>query len=259
MARVVDIESIGSYFQSLDDPRHAKNRKHRLVDVTVIAMCGVLCGCGGPTAIHRVGGQPPRLKVINHGPLPSSDGSLRRVLLLGYVAAVVLHVGEQLLHGTALPHAVAEDQDAVGTRTCPLRLTATSARSSSVRACSPLGLIAISSAKPWTPSTLGAARSTAHFSALVATVPVGVTTPLATVAPILAAVCLAVGTAVISLRRAGAYSNSFLRFFRRRPLEGDKTYRELQWCESSRGVGNCRASHGSSSHAAHRTCCVGRT
>jgi predicted transposase YbfD/YdcC len=49
----VNVEAIGSYFQSLSDPRHTKNRKHQLVDVIVIAVCGIICGCDGPTAIHR--------------------------------------------------------------------------------------------------------------------------------------------------------------------------------------------------------------
>ena len=49
----VNIESIGSYFESLSDPRHTRNRKHLLVDIVVIAVCGIVCGCDGPTAIHR--------------------------------------------------------------------------------------------------------------------------------------------------------------------------------------------------------------
>jgi predicted transposase YbfD/YdcC len=49
----VNVEAIGSYFQSLSDPRHARNRKHLLIDVVVIAVCGMVCGCDGPTAIHR--------------------------------------------------------------------------------------------------------------------------------------------------------------------------------------------------------------
>ena len=52
-ARWVNVEAIGSYFESLSDPRHTRNRKHLLVDVVVIAVCGMLCGCDGPTAIHR--------------------------------------------------------------------------------------------------------------------------------------------------------------------------------------------------------------
>jgi predicted transposase YbfD/YdcC len=52
-ARWVDVEAIGSYFESLSDPRHTRNRKHLLVDIVVIAVCGMVCGCDGPTAIHR--------------------------------------------------------------------------------------------------------------------------------------------------------------------------------------------------------------
>jgi predicted transposase YbfD/YdcC len=49
----VNVESIGSYFESLSDPRHTRNRKHLLVDIVVIAVCGMVCGCDGPTAVHR--------------------------------------------------------------------------------------------------------------------------------------------------------------------------------------------------------------
>jgi predicted transposase YbfD/YdcC len=51
--RVASIESIASYFESLSDPRHTRNRKHLLIDIVVIAVCGLVCGCDGPTAIHR--------------------------------------------------------------------------------------------------------------------------------------------------------------------------------------------------------------
>ena len=50
---LVNIETIGSYFESLSDPRHTRNRKHLLVDIVVIAVCGILCGSDGLTAIHR--------------------------------------------------------------------------------------------------------------------------------------------------------------------------------------------------------------
>jgi predicted transposase YbfD/YdcC len=53
VAKLVDVGSIGSYFESLGDPRHTRNRKHLLVDIAVIAVCGIICGCDGPTAIHR--------------------------------------------------------------------------------------------------------------------------------------------------------------------------------------------------------------
>jgi len=53
MAKFVDVGSIGSYFESLSDPRHTRHRKHLMTDIAVIAVCGILCGCDGPTAIHR--------------------------------------------------------------------------------------------------------------------------------------------------------------------------------------------------------------
>lgn len=53
MTKLVDVGSIGCYFESLSDPRHTRNRKHLLVDIAVIAVCGILCGNDGPTAIHR--------------------------------------------------------------------------------------------------------------------------------------------------------------------------------------------------------------
>jgi predicted transposase YbfD/YdcC len=51
--RVANVESIACYFESLSDPRHTRNRKHRLIDIVVIAVCGLVCGSDGPTAIHR--------------------------------------------------------------------------------------------------------------------------------------------------------------------------------------------------------------
>ena len=51
--RVANVELIASSFESLSDPRHTRNRKHLLGDIVVIAVCGLVCGCDGPTAIHR--------------------------------------------------------------------------------------------------------------------------------------------------------------------------------------------------------------
>jgi len=53
MAKLVDVGTIGCYFESLSDPRHYRNRKHLLVDILVIAVAAIVCGCDGPTAIHR--------------------------------------------------------------------------------------------------------------------------------------------------------------------------------------------------------------
>jgi predicted transposase YbfD/YdcC len=51
--KLVNVESIASYFQSLSDPRHTRNRKHLLLDVVVISVCAMVSGSDGPTAIHR--------------------------------------------------------------------------------------------------------------------------------------------------------------------------------------------------------------
>jgi len=80
----VNVESIGSYFESLSDPRHTRNRKHLLVDVVVIAVCGMLCGCDGPTAIHRWAAN--RVDWLRHflalrNGIPSRD-CIRRLLMV---------------------------------------------------------------------------------------------------------------------------------------------------------------------------------
>lgn len=83
MAKLVDVESVGSYFESLTDPRHTRNRKHLLGDVIIIAICGILCNCDGPTAIHRWAvNQANWLREILELPngIPSRD-CIRRVLM----------------------------------------------------------------------------------------------------------------------------------------------------------------------------------
>ena len=49
----VSFDSIVRHFESLPDPRHTRNRLHLLGDVLVIAVCGVIVGCTGPTSIAR--------------------------------------------------------------------------------------------------------------------------------------------------------------------------------------------------------------
>jgi predicted transposase YbfD/YdcC len=81
--RVANVESIGSYFESLSDPRHPRNRKHRLIDIVVIAVCGLVCGCDGPTAIHRWAANR-REWLDGFLPLPNglpSRDCIRRVLI----------------------------------------------------------------------------------------------------------------------------------------------------------------------------------
>lgn len=49
----VRLRSIVKHFESLPDPRHQRNRRHLLVEVITIAVCGVIVGCSGPTAMAR--------------------------------------------------------------------------------------------------------------------------------------------------------------------------------------------------------------
>jgi predicted transposase YbfD/YdcC len=83
VAKLVDVGTLGSYFESLSDPRHTRNRKHLLVDIAVIAVCGILCGGDGPTAIprwarHRASWLAQHL-ALPHG-IPSRD-CIRRLLM----------------------------------------------------------------------------------------------------------------------------------------------------------------------------------
>ena len=83
VAKLVDVGSIASYFETLDDPRHTLNRKHRLVDVIVIAVAATLCGCDGPTAIHRWA-TCQKDWLAQYLPLPNgipSRDCIRRILL----------------------------------------------------------------------------------------------------------------------------------------------------------------------------------
>lgn len=82
-AQWVNVESIGSYFQSLSDPRHRRNRKHLLVDIVVIAVCALVCGSDGPTAIHRWAAERHewlRLFLALPNGIPSRD-CIRRLLV----------------------------------------------------------------------------------------------------------------------------------------------------------------------------------
>ena len=49
----VTFDSVVKHFESLSDPRQTRNRRHLLTDIVVIAVCGVIVGCEGPTAIIR--------------------------------------------------------------------------------------------------------------------------------------------------------------------------------------------------------------
>jgi predicted transposase YbfD/YdcC len=74
--------AIGEHFAELPDPRHSKNRKHELLDILVIALCGVICGGKGCTEIaefgQRKGAWLRRFLRLEHG-IPSHD-TFSRVL-----------------------------------------------------------------------------------------------------------------------------------------------------------------------------------
>ena len=46
-----DVVSILEFFEELEDPRCSVNQKHRLGDLIVICICGVIAGADGPKAI----------------------------------------------------------------------------------------------------------------------------------------------------------------------------------------------------------------
>ena len=78
----VRISSIVKHFEALPDPRHTRNRLHLLTDVITIAVCGVIVGCSGPSAIERWAKAREdwlkELLVLPNG-IPSRD-CIRRVL-----------------------------------------------------------------------------------------------------------------------------------------------------------------------------------
>ena len=53
LSSTFSLSGIVKHFESLPDPRHTRNRRHLLVDVIVVAVCGVIVGCQGPTSIER--------------------------------------------------------------------------------------------------------------------------------------------------------------------------------------------------------------
>ena len=78
----VRLSSIVKHFESLPDPRYERNRRHLLVDVMTLAVCGVIVGCSGPSAIERWAKAKKdwlkQLLALPNG-IPSRDG-IRRVL-----------------------------------------------------------------------------------------------------------------------------------------------------------------------------------
>ena len=50
---VREVQGIARHFENMEDPRSSVNQLHRLVDIIVIAVLGVLAGADGPLAIER--------------------------------------------------------------------------------------------------------------------------------------------------------------------------------------------------------------
>jgi predicted transposase YbfD/YdcC len=110
MAKLVDVGAVASYFESLSDPRHLRNRKHLLVDITVIAVCAILCGCDGPTAVHRWA-KERHIWLAQHLRLPNgipSRDCIRRLLIALKPAAFQRcfqeWIGHAIVDDTAEPH-----------------------------------------------------------------------------------------------------------------------------------------------------------
>jgi len=82
VAVTVRLSSIVKHFESLPDPRHKRNRRHLLVDAITIAVCGVIVGGSGPTAIARWARAKKdwlrEVLALPHG-IPSRD-CIRRIL-----------------------------------------------------------------------------------------------------------------------------------------------------------------------------------
>lgn len=78
------LRSVIRHFESLPDHRHPRNRRHLLVDVIILSVCGVIVGCSGPTAIAQWAQAKAdwlkQLLELPHG-IPSRD-CIRRVLSL---------------------------------------------------------------------------------------------------------------------------------------------------------------------------------
>ena len=84
MSRVnaAEVRGIISHFQDVADPRSSINRRHELVDVIVISICGVIAGADGPVAIEQWAetqqGWLKKYLKLPHG-IPSHD-TIGRVL-----------------------------------------------------------------------------------------------------------------------------------------------------------------------------------
>src|SRR5256884_9888399 len=71
-----DVLDLGSHFGSLKDPRVERTKRHKLLDIIIIAICGTICGADGWVEIEEFGKQKEAwLKTILELPngIPSHD------------------------------------------------------------------------------------------------------------------------------------------------------------------------------------------
>ena len=47
--------SIGEHFATLDDPRIDRTKRHKLLDIVIIAICAVICGADGWVGVEEFG------------------------------------------------------------------------------------------------------------------------------------------------------------------------------------------------------------
>ena len=71
-----NVQDLGSHFATLKDPRVERTKKHKLLDIIIIAICGTICGADGWVEIEEFGKQKEVwLKTILELPngIPSHD------------------------------------------------------------------------------------------------------------------------------------------------------------------------------------------
>ena len=52
-----NVLDLGSHFASLKDPRVERTKRHKLLDIIIIAICGTICGADGWVEIEEFGKQ----------------------------------------------------------------------------------------------------------------------------------------------------------------------------------------------------------
>lgn len=50
-----DLRDLESLFAQVEDPRRDRTKRHRLRDIIILAICGILCGAEGWVAIEEFG------------------------------------------------------------------------------------------------------------------------------------------------------------------------------------------------------------